>query len=459
MRPASITRSLVPLFAAVALCAARSAPSLAQAPCAITGPAAVCGGAVELCGPDGDYEWAWTGPGGFTASTRCVNVSVPGDYALRVFDRLNGLWSAPCTHTLGTGSPPSCGISAPSSPCAGQPAQLCGPTGDFDYRWTGPAGFAATTPCVSVSTAGSYSLVVTDRATGCASASCLHDLQFVPCGSQPSCPRRAHFWSRQCGGGAGADFDAGPLASVAKCVDSRSALFAWTDAARGFCGTLGHSTEMNARQRAKRHYAALLANLCAGELGLATRDGRSVSLDPGAQLEWGGGTVTVADWTAATDARLVRLEGASLHRREVRAAYREIAETARRVNAGRGIGPVCAKTEDAPPEDESALEAADDAAAAAEETIELGRPAPNPFANSTAFAYSVPAEGGDVELGVYDVAGRLVRELVHERQAPGPHRVSWDGRLADGAPARSGAYLLRVRIGDRAVEARVLLLR
>src|SRR6185503_806997 len=53
-------------------------------PCGITGPKTVCKGAtVELCGPLGDLEYTWEGPGGFSATTRCVTVGAGGTYTLR----------------------------------------------------------------------------------------------------------------------------------------------------------------------------------------------------------------------------------------------------------------------------------------------------------------------------------------------------------------------------------------
>jgi hypothetical protein len=49
-------------------------------------------GTVQLCGPTAPagitYTWAWTGPGGFTATTQCIVVSVAGTYTLTVTDEL-----------------------------------------------------------------------------------------------------------------------------------------------------------------------------------------------------------------------------------------------------------------------------------------------------------------------------------------------------------------------------------
>ena len=78
-----------------------------------------------------------------------------------------GTWSDPCTQQVGTPpTGPSCSISGVDSVCAGSSVHLCGPTGSYAYAWTGPGGFGATTSCVDVSAAGTYSLRVTDMSNG-----------------------------------------------------------------------------------------------------------------------------------------------------------------------------------------------------------------------------------------------------------------------------------------------------
>jgi hypothetical protein len=68
---------------------------------------------------------------------------------------------------------------------------------------------------------------------------------------------------------------------------------------------------------------------------------------------------------------------------------------------------------------------------------------PNPFNPTTAIRYTVPAGGGDVRIAVYDVSGRLVRELVGGHQEEGQHSVVWDGRDAFGHELASGVYFYR----------------
>jgi hypothetical protein len=68
---------------------------------------------------------------------------------------------------------------------------------------------------------------------------------------------------------------------------------------------------------------------------------------------------------------------------------------------------------------------------------------PNPFNPRTTISFSLP-EVSHVELTIYDAAGRLVRTLVCEHMAPGPHSAVWDGRTNSGSRAASGVYFCRL---------------
>lgn len=69
---------------------------------------------------------------------------------------------------------------------------------------------------------------------------------------------------------------------------------------------------------------------------------------------------------------------------------------------------------------------------------------PNPFNPSTTISYEVPVSAR-VTLRIFDVAGRLVRTLIDERQPPGRKSAVWDGRDAGGRPVASGIYFYRLR--------------
>jgi hypothetical protein len=91
----------------------------------------------------------------------------------------------------------------------------------------------------------------------------------------------------------------------------------------------------------------------------------------------------------------------------------------------------------------------------------LGRPVPNPFARTSTIEYWIPAghEGAEAELGMYDAAGRLVRELVSNPETPGVHRAVWDGRDANGAEVSSGVYFCRMEAGSFQARRKVVIIR
>jgi hypothetical protein len=69
-------------------------------------------------------------------------------------------------------------------------------------------------------------------------------------------------------------------------------------------------------------------------------------------------------------------------------------------------------------------------------------------AEATTVRYALPGAATSVRLDVLNVAGSVVDSAALGGQAAGPHQTSWDGRLATGAVAPAGAYLLRLRVAD-----------
>jgi len=90
----------------------------------------------------------------------------------------------------------------------------------------------------------------------------------------------------------------------------------------------------------------------------------------------------------------------------------------------------------------------------------LGPGAPNPVraGGSVSLVLLLPHRS-DVEAVVHDVTGRRVAELLKGRLPEGAHSLSWDGRTGSGARAASGAYVVRVRAGERVLARKVLILR
>ncbi|NOT33257.1 MAG: hypothetical protein HOP12_03705 [Candidatus Eisenbacteria bacterium] len=328
---------------ALALCSLSADRAAAQNECMISGPTSTCGGSVQLCGPEGLYLYEWTGPNGFTATSRCINVSDPGVYSMRIQDIEFGVFFGPCTHNLtsGAGGGGSCVISGPTSVCQGQSVELCGPDGNLRWAWSGPGGFSASSRCVSVSNPGLYSLSVSDAAGGCGAMTCSQNVASQNCQSSSNCPRNAKFWQRQ-GAGKGRDLSPSQIRELAGWVDQRASVFNWSDDVAGFNNALNRPSDGNWRKRAMRQFAALLANCGARASGLRSAGGNSMGLDMNTQVGGSNGSFTLGAWISSTDARLVALTGRSSQDREAIRAYKSIWAVALAMNHGRGVGPICA---------------------------------------------------------------------------------------------------------------------
>jgi hypothetical protein len=82
--------------------------------------------------------------------------------------------------------------------------------------------------------------------------------------------------------------------------------------------------------------------------------------------------------------------------------------------------------------------------------------APNPVSSTTTLRFHLD-HAGDVDLRIYDVAGRLVRTLVSGPQEAGGGTAHWDGSDDTGRAAASGTYFARLVFEGRA-ETRTLTL-
>jgi hypothetical protein len=80
---------------------------------------------------------------------------------------------------------------------------------------------------------------------------------------------------------------------------------------------------------------------------------------------------------------------------------------------------------------------------------------PNPTRGETLVGIELAAERriGVADLVVYDVTGRIVRELWSGAAEGMPSSVDWNGRDSGGARVADGRYLVRLRINGEAAAA------
>jgi hypothetical protein len=92
------------------------------------------------------------------------------------------------------------------------------------------------------------------------------------------------------------------------------------------------------------------------------------------------------------------------------------------------------------------------------EEVELLQNYPNPFNARTSIPFRL-SESARVELRVLDLLGQTVDILVNEVLTAGHHTIRWDATPASGQMLASGVYFYRLRVGDRALTRRLMLLR
>lgn len=116
---------------------------------------------MALSGTTG-VSWAWTGPGGFSASEQNPVVDVPGMYTLTV-TAPNGCTATATVEVKQDTQPPTVSASGGELTCQQPAVTLLGNSTTFgvNWAWTGPGGFTSSEQNPVVTTPGTYMLTVT----------------------------------------------------------------------------------------------------------------------------------------------------------------------------------------------------------------------------------------------------------------------------------------------------------
>jgi predicted outer membrane repeat protein len=84
---------------------------------------------------------------------------------------------------------------------------------------------------------------------------------------------------------------------------------------------------------------------------------------------------------------------------------------------------------------------------------------PNPCSGATRIHFEIPGKAAAVTIGVYDPAGRLVRDLTSASLSTVAEEITWDACNAAGARVAAGIYFVQLRAGGQTARERVILLR
>jgi gliding motility-associated-like protein len=141
----------------------------------------ICAGATATVtatpGSAGTYSYAWTVPAGVTAPGNVANfnTTITGTYSVIITNTTTTCVSASASGTVTVNPLPVATVNSPTV-CAGAPATVTaspGVAGSYSFAWTVPAGASApgNAATFTTTTAGTYSVILTDLVTGCVSVS------------------------------------------------------------------------------------------------------------------------------------------------------------------------------------------------------------------------------------------------------------------------------------------------
>jgi hypothetical protein len=83
---------------------------------------------------------------------------------------------------------------------------------------------------------------------------------------------------------------------------------------------------------------------------------------------------------------------------------------------------------------------------------------PNPFNPKTTIQFSLSSPA-HVNLAVYDISGRLVKQLANERLAAQDYAIEWNGRNEAGHQVASGVYFYKLQAGDYSATEKMVMLK
>jgi hypothetical protein len=305
---------------------------------------------------------------------------------------------------------------------------------------------------------GHYTIGVDlSSSAGCGSE-CEIEVVVVDC-EAIGCPRTVGFWGQQCEqkGGGSTKFDRDEVQMIIDCADSKTLALNYGGGNEGFetfCEII-YTDDMNQRHQAKRQFSGMLANVCTGYLGLVASNGDSIRLFEPQPIDFPPfESKTIGALIDEMDEWLLELEPLDLEDSEVKSRYSEIIRVADSINNAIGIGATCFNFD----QDDDA----DDEAEASRPITRMAafKPTPNPFKGRMSILYTLTgAQSQNVEIVVYDIAGRRVRVLENGLRTPGNSVTVWDGRDDHGVEAARGVYYVRGRLGDQKFTSRVVLLR
>ena len=149
-----------------------------NSPTKCTNDAAVTITATPGSGAGTDYNYAWTVPGGANpGNVQSFTTGIAGTYSVVITNKTTSCASASASGTVTVNANPTATVNSPTK-CANDAAVTItatpgsGAGTDYNYAWTVPGGAnPGNVQSFTTGIAGTYSVVITNKTTSCASAS------------------------------------------------------------------------------------------------------------------------------------------------------------------------------------------------------------------------------------------------------------------------------------------------
>lgn len=207
--------------------------------------------------------FSWAGPGGFSSSQQSFQTNTAGTYSVTVTNTANGCTNTSSAQVTTDTIPPVVSVQTDTLTCADTVATLVTTTNanSAAFAWSGPNGFTSSQQNPSVSTAGTYAVVVTNLDNGCANTATAIVAQDT---AAPTAIATAE--ALTC---------ADTLAQLTLTTHADSAAFAWSGP-NGFT-----SSQQNPQTNTPGSYLVMVTNLLNGCANTATA---TVALDTAAPI-------------------------------------------------------------------------------------------------------------------------------------------------------------------------------
>ncbi|MBI90072.1 MAG: hypothetical protein CMG60_08295, partial [Candidatus Marinimicrobia bacterium] len=92
------------------------------------------------------------------------------------------------------------------------------------------------------------------------------------------------------------------------------------------------------------------------------------------------------------------------------------------------------------------------------ESFKLRQNYPNPFNPTTNISFEL-FKDSDINIQIFDVSGKMVKDLVSGFHNTGSHTIQWNAKDENGKTLSAGLYLYAIQVGNIVYSKKMVLLK